>query len=101
MQGKLKINTSSLDADVASIENKIGDAKRNLEKIVSEITALNSMWEGPAKETFEAQFRADCELMYDVLKNYSAYSENLKDASSEYKRCISEVDDYINSIQIG
>ncbi len=100
MAEKLKIDTSSFDRDISSINSKLSQAEQKLSAIRDAGAALNAMWQGEAKDIFEEQFNSDCESMQSVIDTLKKYADGLESASSQYKKTSGQVESYINSIQL-
>lgn len=61
---------------------------------------LSTMWEGPAHDTFMAQFNTDYEFIQDFVNEIGTYIETMEYAQREYEKCENAVQDAIASIRI-
>ena len=59
---RLEVDTSRLRKDIDSLRTHLDGLRKTGDSMMAGINALNSMWEGEAKEAFVAQFQTDYEI---------------------------------------
>lgn len=96
----IEVSTDQLDADRGDMETGLQKIREQFNRLFEEMQALDAMWEGTAKQTFQAQFAGDCEIANDVCNNLGKYIESMKNASREYKKCENDVAEIIAAIKI-
>ncbi|MBR1496151.1 MAG: WXG100 family type VII secretion target [Oscillospiraceae bacterium] len=97
---ELAIDTVSLDRDAAALGDCLGRARVELNGLMEALFTLNRMWEGPANESFAEQFRIDAEMMEELQDTVKRFSEDMRSASSEYRRCGERVEDVLAALKI-
>lgn len=100
MNHYIKINTESLKSDSNKISELALSAEKQLQKIYSEVEALDSMWDGPTNEAFVKQFAQDYELFKNICSFVKAFADDMNNAAIEYDRCENSVNDAIKAIRV-
>lgn len=96
----IEISTTRLDADISKIQEQIDNLDNAVLQVYRCLETLNTMWEGPANASFTAQTQLDkiaVESLVATLKHLVACMEF---ASSEYSRCVEEVNSKIAAIRL-
>lgn len=96
----IEVSTGQLDSDRADMASGLQKIREQFNRLFEEMQALDAMWEGPAKQTFQAQFAGDCEIAEEICENLAKYIESMENASQEYKKCENDVADIIAAIKI-
>lgn len=101
----MKINgfevvTETLRSDAENMEGDIQTLSKVLDKIISDISTLNTMWEGSAKEAFNVQFEIDCEYIRETIKIIDNIAQKMKNAGNKYNQCENRVGELVNSLKI-
>lgn len=96
----IKINTDSLGADVNELRELISNSEANLEKMYESVTALDSMWDGPANESFVSQFNSDFTVFREIIALLRDLVDDMDDAKQKYNKCEDEVYSLISSMKI-
>lgn len=100
MVSKIKINTGSLKSDASSIEASIKRINSSLESLRSDLVKLDSMWDGPASETFKAAYNSDIEALTTVISNLTKLNNYEKNARTKYDSCEQKVGSIVSSIKV-
>ncbi|MDO5410937.1 MAG: WXG100 family type VII secretion target [Lachnospiraceae bacterium] len=96
----IKINTNRLKTDADQIENVICSMEKKKEKLQAELEHLNSMWEGPAKESFTKAFRSDLKILDSVLKNLRTIQRYEVQSKEKYDNCENRVHELVSGIKV-
>lgn len=100
MADYIEIETRSLGQDRDNIQNQTEAVRGMLVQLQSSMETLFSMWEGPAKDVFMAQYSTDYEFMQDFLKEMEKYVQAMSYAQEEYDKCENDVAQIVGAIQI-
>ena len=100
MADYIEISTDALDNDRRRMDGELHGIQKELKQLQEEMRQLDAMWEGPAKQTFEAQFMADCEMLDEICDNVSGYISCMDDAGAIYRKCESQVADLVAAIGV-
>ena len=97
---KIKVNTNKLQKTATDIETALKDIKKKISNMQSDVSTLNSMWEGDANKTFNQAFQddiTDLELICDNIQNIINYENTAK---KEYDSCEHKVSDLVDKITV-
>lgn len=100
MADYIEIDTSALNRDKQTIQSELERVRAGISQLREEMADLGAMWEGPAHDTFMAQFNTDYEFIRDFENEIGTYIETMEYAQSEYEKCEASVQDAIASIRI-
>lgn len=100
MAERIEIETRSLGRDRETIQSHTEGLRNRIQSMAEQMESLCSMWEGPAKESFIAQFQSDYEFMQEFLKEMDKYVQAMNFAENEYDKCESDVAQVIAAIRI-
>ena len=100
MSDKIKINTNSLKSDATSIGTSIQNMSRSLSNLKSDMQKLDSMWDGPASETFKAAYNSDISMLNNVISNLKKINNFETTACKKYKSCEQKVGSIVSSIKV-
>ncbi len=100
MGNYIKVNTSALNKDANDLRSLAKQAANQIKTMNSDMLALGSMWDGPAKSTFLQQFNVDVELFTEICKSVTSFSDDLHKAAKEYDRCENSVFDAVKAIRV-
>lgn len=96
----LEIVTQRLQGDIENLRMHLNGMRQTGSKMMSNINALSSMWEGEAKDAFTAQFQSD----YETLQSMAEVVENLighiEYAREQYDTCESNVASIVHGIRV-
>lgn len=93
-------DTARLSESEASFREQLAIAREILKSIEDDITVLNSMWDGPAKQSFSQEFKDGIKALFescDALEDVADFEEN---ARNEYHKCAAAIDDLIEGISL-
>lgn len=100
MAERIEIETRSLGQDRETIQSQTEGLKSRTRQLSEQIESLSGMWEGPAKESFMAQFRTDYEFMQEFLMEMDKYVQAMAYAENEYNKCENDVAQLVAAIRI-
>ncbi len=100
MATKIKVNTNSLKSDASSIEASIKRINISLKNLQSDLIKLDSMWDGPASETFKVAYNSDIEALRTVISNLTKLNNYEKTARNKYDSCEQKVGSIVSSIKV-
>lgn len=98
--GRVEIETDRLKRDIDSLREHLNKMKKKGQEMMTGIESLSSMWEGEAKNTFLAQFKADYRTLQNMEKVIEDLISDLEYAREKYNKCESDVNSTINSIRV-
>ncbi|MBQ5398409.1 MAG: WXG100 family type VII secretion target [Ruminococcus sp.] len=94
---KIKTNTNSLNAKARTVEESIQNVERMINKLESDYTELDAMWDGPASEVYGAVFKNDIRILKRCAVKLRAINAYEKDAKNKYESCEIRVESEIAS----
>lgn len=97
--GYIKVNATTLNNQGEEICQLANKAQTAIDTMYEQVRVLDTMWEGPANETFVKQFVADYESFKSICNYVKDFAESVKDASNKYDRCENQVEDEIRSLK--
>lgn len=100
MNRYIKVNTEALRNDSGKILELLGEVERQFREIYEEVNVIDGMWDGPANETFVAQFVSDYEMFAGTCSFIRSFAEDLGNAAAEYERCDEGVREAIKAIKV-
>ena len=100
MIGTIEIETRSLRQDRERIQEQAEGLREEMTRLLEVMEELTGMWEGSAKESFQKQFQADCDLIQGFLGEMNQYVQAMSYAEQEYDKCEAAVDELVASIRI-
>ena len=95
---KIKVSTTELQSDARSVESSIKQLETEIGRLEQELNTINTMWEGPASETFFLVFQADIEELRNLIRDLQSFNTYENNAVSNYNRCESEVGGLVDSL---
>lgn len=61
---------------------------------------VGTMWEGPAKDIFHLQFRADCVAFVELCQKIEDTLDRINSAAKEYELCDEHVRNIVDAIRV-
>lgn len=99
MQNKeIAVDTSTLVDDITDLQEALDEITDNLDKMFDEILALDTMWEGPAKQIFMEQFAKDTIYAHEICETLQNLVECMTYAKNQYDTCENEISSIISAI---
>ena len=95
---RIKVSTTELQSYAQSVEENIKKLEAEIGKLEQELNTINTMWEGPASETFFLVFQTDIEELRNLLRDLQSFNTYENNAVSKYNRCESEVGRLVDSL---
>ncbi len=96
----IEVNISTLDQDIKSMEEKMKLIRSDMKAMFDSVTALDSMWDGPANAAFVRQFSIDKNIFDEVCNAVDGVTDSMNNAKDEYRKCESRVSEIVNQIRI-
>lgn len=97
---EIAVNTSTLMNDIDELQTTLASARAQLDDMFNQMAELDTMWDGPANEEFNRQFRNDYENAKNLCKTIESLLECMKFAKNQYNTCENEVNDIVSAITI-
>ena len=97
---RLEIETSRLQKDIDGLRTHLDGLRKTGDSMMAGINALNSMWEGEAKNAFVAQFQSDYETLKSMAEVIESLIKNLEEARQQYDTCENQVGSIIDAIRV-
>jgi uncharacterized protein YukE len=97
---EIAIDTSTLNTDIGELQTALDSAKMQLEDMYTQMTELDTMWDGPANEEFNIQFKLDYTNTKSLFETIASLIECMEYARDQYNSCENEVGSLVNSIRI-
>lgn len=95
---EFQVSTSRLNTDAESVGQSVAQMSTKWRELKENLVKLDSMWDGPASETFKKAFREDIQALESVIKNLQKISEFEKMAEGKYEKCERTVADIVAGI---
>ena len=100
MADYIEVDISTLDQDVRGLAETLEKVRKDMNDMFGTIKELNSMWEGPAHETFMAQFEGDSQVFEALCNTVEGIIDSMNNAKDAYRKCEANVRDEIEKIKI-
>lgn len=97
---EIEVNTSLMSADTEKLRTTVAQIQTNLGGMFESVNELDQMWDGPANEAFNRQFRMDHDTCRDLCKILLNLIESIEHARNEYDKCEAAIHSLINSIHL-
>ncbi len=97
---RLEIESRRLQSDIESLKVHLNGMRQTGNKMMSNINALSSMWEGEAKNAFTKQFQSDYETLNSMAKVIEDLIKDLEYAREQYDTCENSVASILQNIRV-
>ncbi len=97
---QITVNTSRLGNDAQTINSCINNMKKAMSDMKKNVSAIEKMWEGEAKQSFHGAWQNDMNELQSVIKNLSGIYKYETGAKVKYEKCERKVSDVISGIRI-
>ena len=97
---QFEVETAILRQSAGDVEQALQDMQDRLKALTADMEELDSMWDGPASETFRAQFTSDCAAFQEICGVIREFVESLVAAAREYDTCEGKVKAAVNAIRV-
>lgn len=97
---RLEIETRKLQSDITDLRTRLANMRRIGESMMAGINALNSMWEGEAKNAFVTQFQTDYETLNSMAEVIEDLIKDLEQARMQYDTCESRVGSIVSAMRV-
>lgn len=92
-ESALRVQTEQLKTRLVMLQGIVSGLSANADN-------LQKMWNGPAHDTFYAQFSSDHDSMEDMCEVIQNIIEGMEDAGRRYKYLEAEMDGIVGTIHI-
>jgi len=96
----IEISTERLQEDIRRMSECQQEAERQTKRMFETMQELDSMWDGPANQAFQAQFTADHQTMEELCREVRSLISCMEFARKEYDQCESAVYDAVAALHI-
>lgn len=96
----IEVTISSLNSDIDTLTSTLNSLKSHSDRMQERILELGAMWEGPAHESFNAQFQNDYMALQTLYKTLEELIQCMEYAKFEYQKCEDSVSSAIAAIRI-
>ena len=100
MENVIEVNTGSLAQDVQDMEEVLTALQKEMDEMDTLIAALNTMWQGDAKNAFTKQYNADRQVWVNMRESMEEVLQGMQNARLAYEKCESSVGQKIESLRI-
>lgn len=95
---EIEIETNTLASDIGELTSELEVAKSCIQTMITDMTELDAMWDGPANQVFMMQFNNDTQYAEEICNMVKKLIECMEYAKKQYDYCESEVSSLISSI---
>lgn len=95
-----KVNTAALQSDAGELDDLLKQVRSNLDNMYTSVNALDGMWDGPANDSFNAQFQSDHTSFSDICTVIEKLISDMQEAAKKYNNCENEIYSTISSLNI-
>lgn len=96
----IEISTTTLDKNIAEISVDLKGVRSDLKGMFDSILQLDAMWDGPANDAFNKQYRIDHEALNAICGAVDHLIDCMEFASGEYNKCESSIGASIAAIRV-
>ena len=96
----IKASGVRLESDASKLNSHVLKIQNEIEAIKNDMTSLNTMWEGEAKEAFQDGFRNDIVFSEQIIRELRMIVSFGENAGRKYDRCEKNLMNLIESIRI-
>lgn len=97
---QIEIDTAALNRDTNSLNSTLGRIKSEITGMYEAVRTMDGMWDGPANEAFNTQFRVDHNNMNSICNAVQSLIRSMENASRKYVAGENQVNAVISSIRI-
>lgn len=97
---KIRVDTGKLSGTESAVRAQLKGIRDALNKMQSDVSALNAMWTGEANQAFNQTFQKDIRDLDALCSEIQAIADFEHHAHDEYVKCEHNVSDIINAINI-
>ena len=97
---EITIDMSLLQNTVTTMQEQVARLRGDMDDIFNQIQELDRMWDGPANDTFRAQFLQDRQEMQEICNELQKMNDCLVYAKNEYNTCENNINGIVTSIRI-
>ena len=96
----IETNTETMQNDVKSVDNMIGQLIRDLQNLISCADRIAGMWSGDARDVYEAELRSQISELDELIKTVQELNRGTESARGRYVDCEANVAGIIASIDV-
>lgn len=97
---RFEIDTDALGRDIGELRIQLQSLKKELADLNTGMEALNSTWEGAAKEAYLLQYHSDQQNMEQLCKTLESFIKTLDYAKSQYMNSNNQARQAVLQIQV-
>lgn len=97
---EIGIHTAALRRDTDTLNQTLREIRSEMDGLYEAFRILNTMWDGPANETFNRQFCVDHENMDEICGTIQLLVNCMERAGDRYERGGSQVRAIVDAIRI-
>ena len=99
MANKIQVNTQSLGSDANTMNTALTAIRNSMKSVFEAVSELDRMWDGPANEAFNAEFKKDKETMDKQCTSVEKLIECMNSAKKDYEKCENQVQSAVSAIR--
>ena len=99
MSSEIRVDTGQLKRDADSVGNLIRTMERQITDIQAEISQMNTMWTGTAKNSFVKAVADDIKAAREVLAELKSLQSFESQARTKYDQCEQEVSALVDALK--
>ena len=96
----IEVSTEYLGKDINNLKNTLTSLKQDKRRMTEEIEEHNTMWKGPANETFVKQFLSDSTSFDNLIGVLDRMIREMEHAKAEYEKCDNKVREILRMLRI-
>lgn len=96
----IEVNTSTLKADVESIQGEIRAIQSAAVKLRDIAAQLGDTWDGEAKKAFMEALLNDIDRLEDLTSAVERFTGKTDNSRAEYEKCESTVSQIVSAIKV-
>lgn len=100
MADYIEVNISTLEQDVKDMEATVEQIRKDMNDMFESVSELDTMWDGPANQTFNQQFVLDKQIFDEICGAVEGIVASMKNAQESYLHCEAAVSEEIDRITV-
>jgi len=97
---RIVTDTAKLAATEISFREQIAVAREILKSLEDDMAALNAMWDGPAKESFNQELNDSIQMLWECLEELEGVANYEENARDGYQKCGADIADFIEGVSL-
>lgn len=100
MYRNMEVDTDMLQHDINVMKAQLQALRMRTKALEGKAAELNTMWEGPAHDTFSAEFSKDCTETHELLTEMERLVGHIQFSKGEYVSAEGRVQSAVKAIRI-